>query len=576
MRRRFPRSVLVIGSISVVAACTDSTGPDVGPPSTIAPIHGDGQEATVGTQLTDPPIIQVTDAAGNPVPGTLVTWLVTPGNGLVEPGSSTTNQQGRATTNWTLGTSAGVQALSAHVDGVPEATFAATAVPGPPAIVKKIHGGDEQVASAGSTLSDSLVVRIEDEHGNPVAGAEVTWSVTAGGGSVSPGSSQTDTAGVARAAWTLGAAAGEHEARASAAGLATAFAAVATPGEPSLFEKLSGDEQEGSAGTELSDSLAVRVADSHGNPISGMEVTWSVVAGGGSVSPGTSITDQAGEARTAWTLGAAAGRNEVAVLVEGNSRVAFSATATATGDTEAPELTGFNFSPDSVDVSDGSAQVVFMVSARDVGTGVVGVQVRLFSPSGTQATSLAHQTVDGSIHDGMWRVTITIPKAAEGGEWAVGSVEIWDHVSNLNTIGKADLDAAGYPTIVVIQSADPDTEAPELTGFNFSPDSVDVSDGSAQVVFMVSARDVGTGVVGVQVRLFSPSGTQATSLAHQTVDGSIHDGMWRVTITIPKAAEGGEWAVGSVEIWDHVSNLNTIGKADLDAAGYQTVLQVTS
>jgi hypothetical protein len=81
----------------------------------------------------------------------------------------------------------------------------------PPAAASITRVGDEhRQGMANAPLAEPLSVRVTDGAGNPVAGVTVTWSVTAGGGSVAPGSSATDANGVASTSWTLGAGAGEQ------------------------------------------------------------------------------------------------------------------------------------------------------------------------------------------------------------------------------------------------------------------------------------------------------------------------------------------------------------------------------
>jgi hypothetical protein len=90
---------------------------------------------------------------------------------------------------------------------------------GPEPVAIELLDGDAQDGSAGAALAAPLRVVVTDEFGDPVSGVEVTWSVTAGGGSITPESS-TDASGIAEAAFTLGPANGEHRATAAAAGLA--------------------------------------------------------------------------------------------------------------------------------------------------------------------------------------------------------------------------------------------------------------------------------------------------------------------------------------------------------------------
>lgn len=101
--------------------------------------------------------------------------------------------------------------------------------------------GNAQSATVGTALPDSLVVRVQDANGNNVPGVTVSWSVTSGGGSVSPTQATTSASGLARAVWTMGTTAGSGSARAAVAGAGnTTFTATAlevnepTPPPPSV------------------------------------------------------------------------------------------------------------------------------------------------------------------------------------------------------------------------------------------------------------------------------------------------------------------------------------------------------
>src|SRR5437762_9283711 len=69
---------------------------------------------------------------------------------------------------------------------------------GPQAGSITLSAGDNQVAAAGAALPDSLAVIVKDNAGAVLPGALVTWSVTAGGGSVSPTTRTSDAAGIAK------------------------------------------------------------------------------------------------------------------------------------------------------------------------------------------------------------------------------------------------------------------------------------------------------------------------------------------------------------------------------------------
>ncbi|HEY0024226.1 MAG TPA: hypothetical protein VGB24_15020 [Longimicrobium sp.] len=81
------------------------------------------------------------------------------------------------------------------------------------------HAGDGQQGAPGARLPDPLIVRVADEHERPLSGVAVEFSVTRGGGTLTPNADRvtmvTDADGLARAAWTLGPA-GAQEAQARA------------------------------------------------------------------------------------------------------------------------------------------------------------------------------------------------------------------------------------------------------------------------------------------------------------------------------------------------------------------------
>ena len=69
----------------------------------------------------------------------------------------------------------------------------------------------------------------------------------------------------------------------------------------------------GVPGWELIDTIRIEVRGDDDEPRPGVEVAWSVTAGGGSVEALAGVTDDDGVAAAVWTLGPAAGPNELLV-----------------------------------------------------------------------------------------------------------------------------------------------------------------------------------------------------------------------------------------------------------------------
>src|SRR5690606_8901186 len=158
------------------------------------------------------------------------------GGGSVQPPAATTNDAGEVTVEWTLGGAAGAQQVRAQATGgaAPEdlsVMLSATAGASAATSIEAISG-NEQTATAGSALQDSLIVRTTDAEGNPVGGVTVAWTAS-GGGSVSEATTATGSDGRTGVRRTLGTTAGPQSTVATVAGLTgspVTFTATATVG----------------------------------------------------------------------------------------------------------------------------------------------------------------------------------------------------------------------------------------------------------------------------------------------------------------------------------------------------------
>ena len=198
--------------------------------------------------------------------------------------------------------------------------------PHPSGLVK--ISGDNQQSMPSTALARPLVIEVRDQHGNPLPNARVTFSITAGGGTLSSTTATTDANGRARSTLTLGSELGTNTVTATVSGLAAAtFTATAVEQTPHSLTKVSGDGQGGQAGEQLAKPFIVSVLDQDRVAFAGAVVTFSVTAGGGTLSATTATTDANGRAATRLTLGSDAGTNTVTATVAGLAAVTFTATA---------------------------------------------------------------------------------------------------------------------------------------------------------------------------------------------------------------------------------------------------------
>ena len=188
-----------------------------------------------------------------------------------------------------------------------------------------------QPAPVGTAVAAPPTVVARNGEGQPVAGATVTFTVTAGGGTLGSTSAQTDAGGVATAgSWTLGTTAGANTVTAAAGSITTQFTATGTPGPVAALTVVSGGGQEGEPGAALPNPAVVQAADAHGNAVPNATVAFAVT-GGGTVATPSAATGANGQAQTAWTLGATEGVQTLSATVG-------TVTATATAMAATPVL----------------------------------------------------------------------------------------------------------------------------------------------------------------------------------------------------------------------------------------------
>ncbi|MDD3661902.1 MAG: hypothetical protein PHG63_02440, partial [Candidatus Dojkabacteria bacterium] len=143
-----------------------------GDPVLMQKISGDNQTGTVGSQITNPFIIEIQDQAGHPLPGVTLTWQVKTGGGTLSIYNATTNTTGRAETYLTLGTVSGtdtntVDAVRTGLTGSP-ARFTASADPG------QIDHYDIDLPSIAITsvnFDPPVLIQAKDTYGNLVSSA---------------------------------------------------------------------------------------------------------------------------------------------------------------------------------------------------------------------------------------------------------------------------------------------------------------------------------------------------------------------------------------------------------------------
>jgi len=171
--------------------------------------------------------------------------------------------------------------------------------------------GANQTGAAGTTLPLPLTVQAVNPYtGAALSGVSITLSDNGAKGSFGSSTVTTDSTGKASTTYTLPTTFTRFTINITAAspGYApAAFVETVTAGSPASITVVSGGSQTGTVGTTLPAPIVVKVADSYGNAVPGVAVTFSATPLGGSFSPNPVTTDSLGRASVSYTLPTKAG-----------------------------------------------------------------------------------------------------------------------------------------------------------------------------------------------------------------------------------------------------------------------------
>lgn len=262
---RMLRILLLATLPAFTGACSDDPArPD--PPAAVAAFAGDGQPGTVGEALPNPVVVRVTNAAGDPLEGVEVGFWTEQGSGAPDQPTTRTGADGLARTGWTLGETAGAQALFATVPGLSPVSFTAEARAGTPARMR-IEPDVSTLTAVGMELA--LATTYQDRFGNAAAppAGDVTWTsldvaVVAAGPGARPGEGRVTARGSGRAHVT-----GTAGAVADTVVVAVVQAAAA------VMVTLQGSDTLAVGSSVQATATAV---DANGHPIPDIALTWTV------------------------------------------------------------------------------------------------------------------------------------------------------------------------------------------------------------------------------------------------------------------------------------------------------------
>ena len=278
-----------VGQISVDAFVTG-----VGANS-LSLISGNGQTGVIGAAGAQPLVVEVRDAAGNPVAGRTINWTYGAGIASATAPSSIAGANGRASVGFLYAANPGPTTITAtdSVNGQ-AVNFNLTGIQLDDHV--RILSGDGQTGLP-STPGQPIVIEFRDPVTNlPLSGQTVIWSVASGPATLGAVTTSSDANGLVHANFNFGATPGTSIIQATGAGGPThgmLQATVVTLGNNQALTIVSGNNQT-LIGSTTSAPLIVQLKDTFNAPVVGATINWT--ATNGTLNAASSVTDANGKA----------------------------------------------------------------------------------------------------------------------------------------------------------------------------------------------------------------------------------------------------------------------------------------
>lgn len=235
-------------------------------------------------------------------------------------------------------------------------------------------------------------------------------------------------------------------------------------------------------------------------------------------------------------------------------------------DSTAPALTGFSFSPLSVNTTAAAQNVTCNMTLTDALSGVASATCS-FTSSGSvyQESCDATAPTSGTPQNGTWSCVVTLPRYSQSGTWTP-NVQATDAVGNLAYI---DPTTSGFPSLLTVTS-DPDLLPPALTTFTAPPGAVNVSAAPQNVTCNMTLTDAKSGVALAACFFNAPDSAQVVGcVSAAPTSGTRNNGLFTCVATFPRYADAGTWTT-------QVYAIDQVGNAPSPAFAPATTVVVTS
>jgi Fibronectin type III domain/Zinc carboxypeptidase len=208
---------------------------------------------------------------------------------------------------------------------------------------------------------------------------------------------------------------------------------------------------------------------------------------------------------------------------------AASAVSLTATDTAVPQMVEFDFTPKTVDITNGPATVTVTARVTDA-TGVQDPTIQFVSNATSQTAGFGSMTrTSGTALDGTFSRTITIPQGGPTGAWSVSVFPLSDIVGNSGSFDPP----AGYPKTLTVNATTPAPAKPTAP----STVTATAGDSTASLSWTPPASDGGSPISGYTVTS-SPisAGCVTTGARTCTITGLSNGTAYTFTVTATNTA----------------------------------------
>lgn len=236
-------------------------------------------------------------------------------------------------------------------------------------------------------------------------------------------------------------------------------------------------------------------------------------------------------------------------------------------DNEAPEVQAIEFTPGSVDVTDGSSSITMTIQVTDSPAGLNYLRVEVLNAEGSSTGAMEFDQfllVDGDEFNGIYQVEIPAPEFGTPGTWSV-VCEMWDFNGNHRNHPNGEPYPPDVSDVFTVTNNGPiDQGEPVVPFLSVAPDVIDTTSGPADITVTVTLEDDLSGIREAYLYFYDPADQFQSALLSRidsappvSTDGPLSK-TYQVVTTLPQGSATGQWRV-SIYLADRVGNIAIYG-----------------